>query len=131
MNESASTDIAFDLKSTRPARGRAERSLKVISISFPFGGVIPGVSGVFRGLARRRGIARELPENPDSLSGGPNGIRTRVSALRGPCPRPLDDGAGRASTASCLCVALRENEKWLGEEGSNPHYQGQNLASYH
>ena len=23
------------------------------------------------------------------------------------------------------------NEKWLGEEGSNPHYQGQNLASYH
>jgi hypothetical protein len=21
--------------------------------------------------------------------------------------------------------------KWLGEEGSNPHYQGQNLASYH
>ena len=26
--------------------------------------------------------------------GGPNGIRTRVLALRGPCPRPLDDGAG-------------------------------------
>jgi site-specific DNA recombinase len=25
--------------------------------------------------------------------GGPNGIRTRVSALRGPCPGPLDDGA--------------------------------------
>ena len=23
------------------------------------------------------------------------------------------------------------SEKWLGEEGSNPHYQGQNLASYH
>ena len=21
--------------------------------------------------------------------------------------------------------------KWLGVEGSNPHYQGQNLASYH
>src|SRR5262245_48782559 len=70
------------------------------------------------------------------LSGGPNGVRTRVSALRGPCPRPLDDGAGRASTARLL--ALRSsytercgNEKWLGEEGSNPHYQGQNLASYH
>src|SRR3979411_140082 len=28
-------------------------------------------------------------------TGGPNGIRTRVSALRGPCPGPLDDGAGR------------------------------------
>ena len=25
----------------------------------------------------------------------------------------------------------RERRKWLGEEGSNPHYQGQNLASYH
>src|SRR5665213_3455756 len=24
----------------------------------------------------------------------PNGIRTRVAALKGPCPRPLDDGAG-------------------------------------
>ena len=49
--------------------------------------------------------------------GGPNGIRTRVSALRGPCPRPLDDGAGRA-------------RNWLGEEDSNPRYQGQNLVSY-
>ena len=25
-------------------------------------------------------------------NGAPNGTRTRVSALRGPCPRPLDDG---------------------------------------
>jgi hypothetical protein len=49
--------------------------------------------------------------------GGPNGIRTRVSALRGPCPRPLDDGA-----------VFRVS--WLGEEDSNPRYQGQNLASY-
>src|SRR5579884_1642764 len=24
----------------------------------------------------------------------PDGIRTRVAALKGPCPRPLDDGAG-------------------------------------
>ena len=34
----------------------------------------------------------------------PNGIRTRVSTLRGWCPRPLDDGAmrdaGRSRTAS-------------------------------
>ena len=50
--------------------------------------------------------------------GGPNGIRTRVSALRGPCPGPLDDGADRAA------------KNWLGEEDSNPRYQGQNLASY-
>src|SRR5262245_33484108 len=47
--------------------------------------------------------------------GGPNGIRTRVSALRGPCPGPLDDGA----------------ERWLGEEDSNPRYVVQSHASYH
>ena len=29
------------------------------------------------------------------LAGSPNGIRTRVSTLRGWCPRPLDDGAVR------------------------------------
>ena len=51
--------------------------------------------------------------------GGPNGVRTRVSALRGPCPRPLDDGA--EPTARGI---------WLGEEDSNPRYQGQNLVSY-
>ena len=27
------------------------------------------------------------------MNGAPNGTRTRVSALRGPCPRPLDDGS--------------------------------------
>src|SRR5262249_32614877 len=32
-------------------------------------------------------------------NGGPNGIRTRVSALRGPCPGPLDDGAGQTRRA--------------------------------
>ncbi len=25
-------------------------------------------------------------------NGAPNGIRTRVAALKGQCPRPLDDG---------------------------------------
>ena len=64
--------------------------------------------------------------------GGPNGIRTRVSALRGPCPRPLDDGAARLPCYARLRPTPDAgSEKWLGEEGSNPHYQGQNLASYH
>jgi hypothetical protein len=30
----------------------------------------------------------------------PNGVRTRVSTLRGSCPRPLDDGTGRPAHAS-------------------------------
>src|SRR6266542_5825795 len=53
-------------------------------------------------------------------NGGPNGIRTRVSALRGPCPRPLDDGA-----------AGWDEDNWLGEEDSNLHYGVQSPASYH
>jgi hypothetical protein len=36
----------------------------------------------------------------------------------------------RAARASDL-AGTRESQKWLGVEGSNPHYQGQNLASYH
>jgi hypothetical protein len=28
-----------------------------------------------------------------SMRNDPDGIRTRVAALKGPCPRPLDDGA--------------------------------------
>ena len=40
---------------------------------------------------------------------------------------PADYRAARARTA----WPRREKHKWLGEEGSNPHYQGQNLASYH
>ena len=30
--------------------------------------------------------------DPLNLIGGPNGIRTRVTDVRGQCPRPLDDG---------------------------------------
>src|SRR5688572_12122332 len=34
-----------------------------------------------------------------SCSDDPDGIRTRVAALKGPCPRPLDDGAGHPGYA--------------------------------
>ena len=37
--------------------------------------------------------------------GDPDGIRTRVAALKGPCPRPLDDGAKN------LSVYLREGNR--------------------
>ena len=30
--------------------------------------------------------------NQLNLCGGPNGVRTRVTDVRGRCPRPLDDG---------------------------------------
>jgi hypothetical protein len=60
-----------------------------------------------------------LKHQPNHL-GGPNGIRTRVSALRGPCPGPLDDGA-----------APERRGNWLGEEDLNLHYGVQSPASYH
>ena len=43
-------------------------------------------------------IRNSPPWHPDltvtrmGLRGAPNGIRTRVAALKGRCPRPLDDG---------------------------------------
>src|SRR2546425_9944757 len=58
-------------------------------------------------------------------SGGPNGIRTRVSALRGPCPGPLDDGAGRTRQPRYPKIS------WLGEEDSNPRCVVQSHVSYH
>jgi hypothetical protein len=86
--------------------------LEPVGSGRPAGLQVPG------NLSLERLIEREATNNT-SHGGGPNGIRTRVSALRGPCPRPLDDGA----------VPLQPRE-WLGEEDLNPRYQGQNLASY-
>ncbi len=41
-------------------------------------------------------------------NGDPNGVRTRVTGVRGRCPRPLDDGT----------------IIWLGREDSNPRMSG-------
>src|SRR5215470_18065540 len=63
------------------------------AISLPLRGVIRGYFAAFCGdsfVCSRCGKPEEIPL---TSPGGPNGIRTRVSALRGPCPRPLDDGA--------------------------------------
>ena len=40
------------------------------------------------------GVVPELASVHTGGSGVPNGIRTRVLALKGPRPRPLDDGDG-------------------------------------
>ncbi len=49
------------------------------------------------------------------LLDSPNGIRTRVSGVRGRYPKPLDDGTPR--------------KKWLGDEDSNLGRQIQSLPS--
>ena len=43
----------------------------------------------------KKRVVRESGRSFDGRAGGhdPDGIRTRVAALKGPCPRPLDDGA--------------------------------------
>jgi hypothetical protein len=46
--------------------------------------------------------------------GSPNGVRTRVSGVRGQYPRPLDDGT----------------VGWLGDQDSNLDRQIQSLQSY-
>ena len=41
-------------------------------------------------------------------NGVPKGIRTPVTAVKGRCPRPLDDGDGNRSTARCSGGARRD-----------------------
>ena len=41
-------------------------------------------------LGKNKGINQMA--NPLNLFGGPKGIRTPVTDVRGQCPRPLDDG---------------------------------------
>ena len=47
----------------------------------------------------RGDVLEALKTGAQPDGGGPNGIRTRVSALRGPCPGPLDDGAGQLTVS--------------------------------
>ncbi len=46
----------------------------------------------FRAAGTLRPILEGIVEIPVTRVGVPNGIRTRVLALKGPRPRPLDDG---------------------------------------
>src|SRR5262249_54793040 len=61
-----------------------------------------------------RGVARTDPD----------GIRTRVAALKGPCPRPLDDGATPLNTDGCgILEDTRRAVKfacWSVEDATQP-----------
>ena len=43
----------------------------------------------------------------------PDGIRTRVAAVKGPCPRPLDDGAIE-NRGKCVALPRRRNDMRRG-----------------
>jgi hypothetical protein len=46
------------------------------------------------------------PHRPSHVGGVPTGIRTPVTAVKGRCPRPLDDGDGivRNASRAWLCA---------------------------
>src|SRR5204862_8179445 len=77
----------------------AGRFPRPAAFPLPFRWVIVGFSTAFWGWGSRCSSALEAVETLDRSNGGPNGIRTRVSALRGPCPGPLDDGAGQSTVS--------------------------------
>ena len=61
---------------------------------------VRGLEDRFRSARRIRAAVVEHPQPALLLRpSSPNGIRTRVSTLRGWCPRPLDDGTGSGRSA--------------------------------
>src|SRR4051812_15878066 len=59
-------------------------------LSYPTGAVLTGFEPATSGLTGRRAL-QTAPQD-QLLRCTPNGIRTRAAALKGRCPRPLDDG---------------------------------------
>ena len=77
-------------------------------------------------LQRRSGQALETAPRPANRSAGsPNGVRTRVSTLRGWCPRPLDDGTSAAIVPTGLGSVI---SLLLGATGVLPAHGRGHLA---
>ena len=54
----------------------------------------------------------------------PDGIRTRVTGVKGQCPRPLDDGAALGQTASRNCyIVLGQSLGQVGPLRGQRHYR--------
>src|SRR6202166_1477711 len=74
--------MAHDRGIMRDATGTADARLLVKALT------LSDLRPRLRGKTRTRARVRRA-----RTASSPNGIRTRVSTLRGWCPRPLDDGA--------------------------------------
>src|SRR5579859_7117772 len=100
-------------RSNRPDGRLVEPLVSESNNGAPYGITRPSASPL-RGR-RRQGLRRSNrpdgrlvePLVPKSNNGAPYEIRTRVTALRGPCPRPLDEGSGLADL-----WALGTQEGW-------------------
>jgi hypothetical protein len=51
-----------------------------------------------------------------TASRAPNGIRTRAAALKGRCPRPLDDGGSTVTAAVALGARRRGPPQHRGQK---------------
>src|SRR5258706_7057781 len=61
-----------------------------------------------RTVNRQRGPGPpEVTEDRKIYTGAPYEVRTRVPALRGRCPRPLDEGSGRVDRARTSIAVSR------------------------
>ncbi len=64
-------------------------------------------------------LSRSLYEGSD-----PNGIRTRVTAVKGRCPRPLDDRVGRAANIRSAHPAGKSRFSRMVEASPRKHQSG-------
>jgi hypothetical protein len=55
--------------------------------------------------------------SPTTGDGAPNGIRTRAAALKGRCPRPLDDGGSNELWPAVTLAPAVGNGLSIGEKG--------------
>ncbi len=63
----------------------------------------------------------KLHHRTNNLTGTPNGIRTRAAALKGRCPRPLDDGGLDVVAGNLEMLASRLQRLSVGSYGSIRH----------
>jgi hypothetical protein len=69
------------------------------------------------GLARRQNVAHIVLTLKES---DPNGTRTRVTGVKGRCPRPLDDGASAQRQQSGLRRFSADRRRLLDAADLNP-----------
>ena len=62
--------------------------------------------GVLRRLKLYFKVTKTMTLNPET---DPNGIRTRVTAVKGRCPRPLDDRVKKSGNIGIAIVRRKPN----------------------
>src|SRR6266487_1509304 len=87
----------------------------------PTGAVLTGFEPATSTLTGWRALRAALQDHalPTGADSAPNGIRTRAAALKGRCPRPLDDGGSTVTAALPLAPAVGDRPSI----GDGPRYR--------